>query len=53
MAKSNNVVMVKHIDRAAQQIIGAMEITGEYYIMCHMMNLKSAITYEGTHHIHL
>ena len=53
MAKRNNVDMAINIAREARQILGGMGITGEYSIMCHMMNLESVITYEGTHDIHL
>jgi glutaryl-CoA dehydrogenase len=53
MAKRNNVDMAIKIAREARQMLGGMGITGEYYIMRHMMNLESVITYEGTHDIHL
>ena len=53
MAKRNNVEMALKIAREARQILGGMEITGEYSIMRHMMNLESVVTYEGTHDIHL
>ena len=32
---------------------GGMGITGEYPIMRHIMSVKSVVTYEGTHDIHL
>ena len=41
------------IAREARQMLGGMEISGEYSIMRHAMNLESVITYEGTHDIHL
>jgi len=53
MAKRNNVDMALKVAREARQILGGMGITGEYSIMRHMMNLESAVTYEGTHDIHL
>lgn len=53
MAKRNNVLMALEVAREARQILGAMGITGDFPVMRHMMNLESAITYEGTHEIHL
>ena len=53
MCKRNKVEMALNITRDARQILGAMGITGDYYIMRHMMKLESVITYEGTHDIHL
>ena len=53
MAKRNNVEMAINIAREARQVLGGLEITGDYSIMRHMMNLESVITYEGTHDIHL
>ena len=53
MAKRNNVDMAIKIAREARQILGGMGISGDYSIMRHSMNLKSVITYEGTHDIHL
>src|SRR6188768_2855813 len=53
MAKRNSVEIALKIAREARQMHGGMGITGEYPIMRHMMNLESAVTYEGTHDIHL
>ena len=53
MAKRNNVDMALKVAREARQIHGAMGIMNEYSVMRHMANLKSVITYEGTHDIHL
>ena len=52
MAKRNNVDMDLNIAREARQMFHGTEITGEFSIMRHMMNLESIITYEGTHDIH-
>ena len=53
MAKRNKVNMALAVAREARQIHGGMEITNEYPIMRHMMNLTTVLTYEGTHDIHL
>ena len=53
MAKRNSCEIATNIARDARQMLGGMGITGEYSVMCHMMNLESVITYEGTHDIHL
>ena len=53
MAKRNNVEIALNIAREARQIHGGMGITSEYSMMRHMANLESALTYEGTHDIHL
>ncbi len=53
IAKRNNVDMAIKIAREARQMLGGMDIKGEYSIMRHMMNLESVIRYERTHGIHL
>jgi glutaryl-CoA dehydrogenase len=53
MAKRNGCEVAQNVARDARQMLGGMGITGEYSVMCHMMNIESVITYEGTHDIHL
>jgi glutaryl-CoA dehydrogenase len=53
MAKRNSVEVAMNVARDARQMLCGMGITGENYIMRHMMNLESVVTYEGTHDIHL
>ena len=47
----NNVDMYDCCKDARQMLGG--NVTHEYPIMRHMMNLESVVTYEGTHDIHL
>ena len=53
MAKRNSCEIALNIAREARQMLGGMDIVGEYPIMRHLMNLETVITYEGTHDIHL
>lgn len=52
LAKRENAEMAFQAAVAAQEILGAMGIMGEYHIMRHMMNMATVKTYEGTPNIH-
>ena len=36
----------------ARDMLGGNEITGEYRVICHMVNLESVNTHEGTYDFH-
>ena len=51
-AKRNNCGTALEIARTARDILGGNEITGEYRVIRHMVNLESVNTYESTYDIH-
>ena len=51
-AKRNSCGTALEIARTARDILGGNEITGEYCVIRHMVNLESVNTYEGTYDIH-
>lgn len=52
IAKRNDVSQALALARKARDIPGANEITDDYPIMRHVMNLETVDTYEGTEDIH-
>ena len=52
LAKRANCDMACDIAREARRLLGANGILIEYSAMCHMANLESVYTYEGTHDVH-
>ena len=52
IVKRNNVGKALDIARAARDMHGGNDISGEYQVMRHLMNLETVNTYEGTHDVH-
>ncbi len=53
MLKDNNARMAFDVASKSQELVGANGVTNEYPFGRHMANMKSVITYEGTHNIHI
>ena len=52
LMKRNNCGKALEIARAARDIHGANDISDEYGVIRHVLNLEAVNTYEGTHDIH-
>ena len=50
--KRNNCGKALDIARNARDMHGGNGISGDFPVMCHMMNLETVNTYEGTHDVH-
>ena len=52
MAKWNNVRAAIDVARDARDMLGANGVSSDYCTIRHMLNLETAITYEGTETVH-
>ncbi|MDP7463730.1 MAG: acyl-CoA dehydrogenase [SAR324 cluster bacterium] len=52
LMKRNNTGKALDIARASRDMHGGNGISDEFHVMRHVLNLETAITYEGTHDIH-
>jgi len=52
MGKLGNVNDALDVARSARQVLGANDISLEYPVIRHMVNLESVVTYEGTADVH-
>jgi glutaryl-CoA dehydrogenase len=53
MVKRYNETILQLVARKTKHILGVMGITGEYFIIRHLLNLETLSTYQGTHEMHL
>ena len=52
LGKRNNCGTALEIARIARDMLGGNDISGEFRVVHHMVNLESVNTYEGTYDIH-